>query len=80
MNSDVAGDHKAQNDVDACGFDDADTGCETSVGFHACFDSSGVWNVLDLDVRRHRVGTKGGCDYHRMCSWLDVGFDAASWR
>ena len=69
---DFAGDYKGLNDVDACGFDDADTGCEKSVGFHPCFDSNGVWYVIDLGARMLRVGTNGGCDYHRMCSWLDL--------
>ncbi len=69
---DVGGDYTGLHDEGACGLDDVDIGCETSVGFHARADSIGAWNALDLDVKTPLVDTTilgYDGDYHQTRSW-----------
>lgn len=71
---DVAGDYNGQHDENegACGYDDVDMRYEKSVGFQPYADSTGAWNVFDLDVTIPLVDTKtleGDGDYHQTRSW-----------
>lgn len=69
---DVGGDHTGLHDEGACGLDDVDIGCETSVGFRAFADSNGVWNASDFDVRMVLADTTilgYDDDSHQTRSW-----------